>query len=254
MIFFVLGVPGFGGSDELPDDEPIERSDDPVKHVEEVSMVVERGAKESERGAKRRKGERKGQAGKHAKGKSNKSDALIKKDDNPAEELSTAGSNPPDEYEREGKDCKDKQPTNNDRVKGESENNDDQQSLSTELASNAEEIIGMERVVDILQQAAAINAEKERNLETIMSMGSDVKSSPSSHASTGERKKKRKERKRRKRTVSCTFPDVSESDNGQQSPVKLNRPQSSPFGKEKFDFVSDLGWYLSYLNRIRHIF
>eukprot|EP00794_Sanderia_malayensis_P020215 gene20215-22191_t len=126
-------------------------------------------------------------------------------------------------------------------------NNRKDECVKSELA-DAEEIIGMERVVDILQQAAAINAEKERNV-ALKNQRSNVKSSPVIFATPEkerEKRKKRKERRRRRRATSCTFHDASESENSMQSPIKSNKTRHQSLDREKFDFVSDLGksWYV----------
>lgn len=112
----------------------------------------------------------------------------------------------------------------------------------------------MEHVVDILQQAAAIEAENQRKLSQGMSSLAHGKTEPVSemrspsggHATPDkDRRKKRKERKRRRRAPSCSVAEASESENGcLQSPVRAKRERNHStvvLEKEKFDFVSDLG-------------
>eukprot|EP00795_Rhopilema_esculentum_P002773 gene2773-996_t len=118
---------------------------------------------------------------------------------------------------------------------------------------NSNGLTCMEHVVDILQRAAAIDAEKQRKMKEVNSSPirnkHDQRSemvSPSVSLSTPERdrRKKRRERKRRRRAASCSVADASESENNQQSPFrrgKDKRHSTSEFEKEKFDFVSDLG-------------
>ena len=110
----------------------------------------------------------------------------------------------------------------------------------------------MEHVVDILQQAAAIEAENQRKLNQGMPSPAHGKSeavsemrSPSGGHVTPDRRKKRKERKRRRRAPSCSVAEASESENGcLQSPFRAKRERNHStvvLEKEKFDFVSDLG-------------
>ena len=110
----------------------------------------------------------------------------------------------------------------------------------------------MEHVVDILQQAAAIDAENQRKLNRGMPSPAHGKSepvsemrSPSGGHVTPDRRKKRKERKRRRRAPSCSVAEASESENGcLQSPFRAKRERNHStvvLEKEKFDFVSDLG-------------
>ena len=118
---------------------------------------------------------------------------------------------------------------------------------------NSNGLTCMEHVVDILQRAAAIDAEKQRKMKEVNSSPvrnkHDQRSemiSPSVSHSTPERdrRKKRRERKRRRRATSCSVADASESENSQQSPFRRGKDKhhsTSEFEKEKFDFVSDLG-------------
>ena len=110
----------------------------------------------------------------------------------------------------------------------------------------------MEHVVDILQQAAAIEAENQRKLNEGIPSPAHAKSepvsemrSPSGGHATPDRRKKRKERKRRRRAPSCSVAEASESENGcLQSPYRAKRERNHStvvLEKEKFYFVSDLG-------------
>ena len=121
----------------------------------------------------------------------------------------------------------------------------------TSLGSESE-LACMEHVVNILQQAAAIDAEKQRKSKEIISSPShgrlDIGSGIKTHDK--ERRKKKRERKRRRRHPSYTIPDVSESENSTQSPFRKSRERNNStieFDKEKFDFVSDLSKLSSFL-------
>ena len=109
--------------------------------------------------------------------------------------------------------------------------------LNETVLGNENEIACMEHVVNILQQAAAIDAEKHRKSE-------EIPLSPSHK----ERRKRKRERKKRRRHTSSCIPEASESENSAQSPFRKGKDRTHStveFDKEKFDFVSDLSKYLS---------
>ena len=108
---------------------------------------------------------------------------------------------------------------------------------------NENEIACMEHVVNILQQAAAIDAEKQRKSKENTSSPSHGRSDSAMKNHDKERRKRKRERKRRRRQPSCSVAEASESENSMQSPFRKGRDRSHSaveFDKEKFDFVSDL--------------
>jgi len=112
------------------------------------------------------------------------------------------------------------------RIKTENNN------LNETVLGSESEIACMEHVVNILQQAAAIDAEKHRKCE-------EIALSPSHK----EGRKRKRERKRRRRHTSSCIPEASESENSTQSPFRKGKDRNHStveFDKEKFDFVSDL--------------
>ncbi len=190
-------------------------------------------------GAKKRRNEPKYQQGRHFVKDEDEDLMTIEMFDEDGGHLLTEDSNSPMDYNQDTNHNIDNKSTDVD-VKMDDGDNNNMKEIS-EL-TNTDEIIGMERVVDILQQAAAINAEKERNLESMAGVKNDSKS-PSCFVTPEkdrERRRKRKERKRRKRAPSCNV-DASESENSLMSPAKSNKDQNNSLDKEKFDFVSDLG-------------
>ena len=141
---------------------------------------------------------------------------------------------------------------------GKMENNFDLKKVKTENNNISESGLGseselacMEHVVNILQQAAAIDAEKQRKSKEFPSSPSHGRSEIVSGIKTQdkERRKRKRERKKRRRHPSCSIPEASESENSTQSPFRKGRERSYStveFDKEKFDFVSDLSKFFMF--------
>lgn len=119
------------------------------------------------------------------------------------------------------------------------ENNNEEEST----ISNENDLACMEHVVNILQQAAAIDAEKQRKSKEVTSPQPHGRQDVIGGTKTPdkERRKKKRERKRHRRPASCSVADASESENSMQSPFRKGRNLTTvEFDKEKYDFVSDL--------------